>query len=93
MRLGRLRRPSIVTPLGVWWISPGLVASQLPPASAARSTITEPWPMLATASAVISFGAGRPGTSAVVMTTSERAIWTWSASRCCACSSGVSSRA
>ena len=49
--------------------------------------------MLATASAVISFGAGRPGTSAVVMTTSERAIWTWSASRCCACSSGVSSRA
>jgi hypothetical protein len=34
--------------------------------------------MLATASAVISFGAGRPGTSAVVMTTSERAIWTCS---------------
>ena len=83
----------MVTPFSVVVISPGCVPSQLPPASAARSTITEPWPMLATASAVISFGAGRPGTSAVVMTTSERAIWTCSASRCCACSSGVSSRA
>ena len=49
--------------------------------------------MLATASAVISFGAGRPGISAVVMTTSDLAIWTCSAARCVSCSSGDSSRA
>ncbi len=53
--------------------SPGTVSSQLPPVSAAISTITEPGCILATVSAMISFGAARPGTSAVVMTTSERA--------------------
>jgi hypothetical protein len=40
----------------------------LPPRSAARSTITEPGFMLSTIARVTSFGAGRPGMSAVVMT-------------------------
>ena len=61
--------PTIVTPpLSV--TSPGRVSSQLPPVSAARSTITEPTRMRSTAAAGISFGAGRPGMSAVVITTS-----------------------
>ena len=47
--------------------SPGSVSSQLPPCSAARSTITLPGRMDCTMSAVISFGAGLPGISAVVM--------------------------
>ena len=51
-------------------VSPALVSSQLPPVSAARSTITEPGAIAATASAVISVGAGRPGIGAVVMITS-----------------------
>src|SRR5712692_6007863 len=41
MVLGKLRVPSIVTP-PTSMISPGLVSSQLPPVSAARSTITAP---------------------------------------------------
>ena len=49
--------------------------------------------MPATASAETSLGAGRPGTSAVVMITSDLPIWTVSAWFCCSCSSGVSSRA
>ena len=49
--------------------------------------------MPSTASAEISFGAGRPGTSAVVMITSDLPIWTVSALRWASCSSGVSSRA
>ncbi|CAB4952813.1 unannotated protein [freshwater metagenome] len=47
--------------------SPLTVPSTLPPFWAAMSTITEPGFMLATISAVISNGAGRPGMSAVVM--------------------------
>ena len=47
--------------------SPGTVSSQLPPCSAAMSTITLPARMLLTMSAVISLGAGLPGISAVVM--------------------------
>jgi hypothetical protein len=65
----------------------------LPPASPATSTITVPCFIRPTASAVISFGAGRPGTSAVVITTSERAICSSTAARSSACSSSVSSRA
>ncbi len=74
-------------------VSPGSVSSQLPPASPARSTITEPGFIPSTASAVTSLGAGRPGTSAVVMTTSKPLIA--SVSACCwrARSSSVSSRA
>ena len=44
--------------------------SQLPPASAAKSTITDPGFMAATISSVINVGAGRPGISAVVITMS-----------------------
>ena len=65
----------------------------MPPASPARSTITLPGFIAFAASAVISFGAGRPGTSAVVITTSDFAICAASASRCACCSSSVSSRA
>ena len=46
------------------------VSSQLPPVSAARSTITEPGRIASTADAGISFGAGRPGIAAVVITAS-----------------------
>ena len=45
---------------------PGLVSAQLPPFSAARSTITDPRFMLFTISSVMSTGAGRLGMSAVV---------------------------
>ncbi len=47
--------------------APGSVSSQLPPCSAAMSTITLPGFMLLTISAVMSLGAGLPGISAVVM--------------------------
>src|SRR3954467_12801271 len=90
---GRFKGPTILTPPSCLKVSPGLVSSQLPPASAARSMITEPGFIACTASAGISFGAGRPGTSAVVTITSERPICTESASRWICCSSGVSSRA
>jgi len=75
------------------YVSPGRVSSQFPPASAARSTITLPGFISSTAEAGISFGAGRPGTSAVVTITSDLPICTESASRWICCSSGVSSRA
>ena len=57
----------IVTPLSVTTAWPATVPSTLPPFAAAMSTITLPAFMLATISAVISRGAGRPGMSAVVM--------------------------
>jgi hypothetical protein len=41
-REGRSVNPSTVTPLAVRTTSPGRVYWQLPPASADRSTITEP---------------------------------------------------
>ena len=63
--------------------SPGCVSSQLPPVSAARSTITEPGRIFSTAEAGISLGAGRPGIAAVVITTSNSGIRSSSAS-CCA---------
>ena len=56
----------MVTPCTVV-TSPGTVSSQFPPVSAARSTITDPGRMASTAVAGISRGAGRPGTSAVVI--------------------------
>ena len=50
--------------------SPGTVAAQLPPASAARSTITLPGRMESTIGWVTMAGARRPITSAVQMTMS-----------------------
>ena len=64
--------PTMWTPL---WstTSPASVSSQLPPWSAAMSTTTAPSAMPSTIAVVSSTGALRPGTAAVVMTTSERA--------------------
>ena len=42
MRPGQLLKPRMVTPFGVVWLWPGTVAAQLPPASAARSTMMLP---------------------------------------------------
>ena len=82
---GRLVGPWMVTPCRTT-TSSGSVSSQLPPASAARSTITEPGRMPATVSSVTRRGAGRPGTSAVVMTTSKSFVFSASSS-CCRCGS------
>ena len=90
MRLGRSVKPMIVT-FSRTTSSPGEVSSQLPPASAARSTITEPGRIAATAEAGIRRGAGRPGTSAVVITTSKSGRRASSASCCWRCCSGLSS--
>ncbi len=65
----------IVTPFSVTVFPPFTVPSTLPPLAAAMSTITEPGFMLATISAVISLGAGRPGIRAVVMTMSASRHW------------------
>ena len=56
----------MVTPCRVTTL-PGSVSSQLPPCSAARSTITLPGFIERTISAVMSLGAGLPGINAVVM--------------------------
>ncbi len=61
---------------------PGCVSEQLPPASAAMSTITEPWRIDFTMSSVIKTGAGLPGMSAVVMMMST--------SRACRANSAIS---
>ena len=74
-------------------ISPARVSSQLPPCSAAMSTITEPGRMRSTAAREMIFGAGRPGTDAVVTTASAAAIRESSTSCCLRFSSAVSSRA
>jgi hypothetical protein len=78
-----------------WWtiVSPTFVISQLPPCSAARSTITDPARMRSTAAFEMITGALRPGTDAVETTASAAAIRASSASRCFAFSSAVSSRA
>ena len=67
MVAGRLVGPRISTP----WCTTSLSArdsSQLPPWSAARSTITEPGRIPSTIAAVSSSGARLPGTRAVVIT-------------------------
>ena len=61
---------------------PGLVHAQLPPFSAARSTITDPRFMLFTISSVMRTGAGLLGMSAVVMMMST--------SRACAANISIS---
>ena len=84
----------IVTPFGVSTVSPAFDSSQLPPrADAAMSTMTEPGFILPTASAVTSTGGLRPGTWAVVMTTSIVPMTSLSSACCAARSSAVSSRA
>ena len=90
--LGRFSSPMTVTPPEST-ISPGFVSSQLPPVSAARSTITDPGRMRATADAGISLGAGRPGIAAVVITRSNSGIRSSRAACWRCCSSAVSSRA
>ena len=74
-------------------VSPGRVSSQLPPVSAARSTMTLPGFIPSTIAALTIFGAGRPGTAAVqtIASTPLRC----SARRCCcrARSSSLSARA
>ena len=87
-----MRGPITLTPFSTT-VSPATVSSQLPPVSAARSTITEPATMLRTASAVISSGAGRPGIAAVVTMMSCLAAFSARASRTWAFSSSVSGRA
>jgi hypothetical protein len=64
--LGRSVYPMIVTPC-LTTTSLGTVNSQLPPCSAAMSTMTLPGFMDLTMSALINRGAGRPGINAVVM--------------------------
>ena len=61
---------------------PGTVSSLLPPCSAARSTITLPGAIDLIIASVMSFGAGRPGISAVVMMMST--------SRACSANSSIS---
>mmetsp|Transcript_125279 Transcript_125279/g.304194 ORF Transcript_125279/g.304194 Transcript_125279/m.304194 type:complete len:258 (-) Transcript_125279:332-1105(-) len=70
MRDGRLVYPIHVIPFSVTYDSPGLVVVTLPPASAARSTVTPPRGMAATILSLIRTGAFMPGMSAVVMITS-----------------------
>ena len=84
IELGSPSGPWIATP----WkstVSPGLVSAQLPPVSAAMSTITAPGRMPATIASVTILGAGRPGTAAVVITKSTAATCSPSVSRsrCC----------
>ena len=74
-------------------VCPGRVSSQLPPVSAARSTITLPGFIPATIAAVTIFGAGRPGTAAVHTTTSIPLRWSARRRCCSARSSSVSWRA
>ena len=64
--LGKSVYPIILTPL---WLynSPGLVNSQFPPVSAAKSTIMDPCFIFSTNSFERSFGAGLPGIKAVVI--------------------------
>ena len=86
MVAGRFNGEAIVTPCSTT-VCPGSVSSQLPPVFPARSTTTLPGFMPSTASAVTNRGAGRPGTNAVVITTSNPVIAFSSAFCCCARSS------
>src|SRR5258706_1868491 len=89
---GTLRVPMIVTPPTSTSL-PAFVSSTLPPVSAARSTMTDPGRMPLTMSPVTSSGARRPGTAAVVMTTSDFATCSPMSSRCLRRNSSDCSRA
>ena len=73
-------------------IGPGDVVAIAPGVAIVLSVLVG-WFMAATADAGISFGAGRPGTSAVVITASNSGSRASSASCCRCCSSSFSSRA
>ena len=75
-----LTGPKMLMPLWttVW---PGRVSSQLPPRSAAISTITDPGCSALAISAVTSIGDFCPGTAAVVITTSCSRMTSVSSSR------------
>src|SRR5512142_1408902 len=91
---GRLPAPMIRTPSPVTTAWSATEPSTFPPRLlAARSTSTLPACMPLTASAVTSSGGRRPGTCAVAMTTSKRAICATSSACWAACSSAVSARA
>src|SRR6185437_434309 len=92
MVAGRFSGAAMVTP-STTTTEPGTLTSQFPLVSPAKSTTTLPGRIERTASAVTSFGAGRPGTSAVVITTSNFAIASVSAACCASCSAAVKERA
>ena len=84
---GTFTGPRTVTP-SCSTTSPAFVTSQLPPVSAARSTITELGRMPFIWSFVTRMGALRPGMAAVVMTTSAPLMYLassscWRLSPCC----------
>jgi hypothetical protein len=72
MRDGRLSGPWMFTSLAMT-CSPGWVRAQLPPDSAAMSTMMAPYFMRLIMSVVMMIGAFLPGMAAVVMTTSDMA--------------------
>ena len=91
---GRFPAPMIVTPFSVTICSPGTDPATLPPSAlAAMSTITDPAAIDFTVSSVTSSGGLRPGTWAVVITTSCAAMWPLSSACWARRSSSVSSRA
>src|SRR6266851_2172714 len=88
----RFPAPMMVTPFPVTIVWSGTEPATLPPSGPdPMSTTTEPAVIALSASSVISSGGLRPGTWAVVITTSCRAMWPAS-SACWACRS-VSLRA
>jgi hypothetical protein len=71
----------ILMPLPVTTVSPGRDPVTLPPSALApMSTMTEPGDIALSASSLTSSGGLRPGTWAVVITTSCRAMWPASSS-------------
>src|SRR5450755_3025414 len=84
---GKFTGPMILTP-PCNTVSPALVSSQLPPCSAAISTMTDPAFMRATAAWEMMRGAARPGIDAVLITASLAAMRASSTSCCLAFSSG-----
>ena len=71
-------------------VSSARVSAQLPPLAAARSTTTDPLCIPSTPRSVMRSGAGRPGMSAVEITTSAFATCFASSSTWRACSSSAS---
>ena len=85
--------PRIIPASAVKAMRPGSVIVDLAAETGGNCELTEPGRIASTADAGMIFGAARPGTAAVVITTSKSPIRASSAA-CCACiSSGVSSRA